>query len=142
MATEKNVKSRPRPLSPHLQVYKPQLTSMLSIFHRATGITLYLSAYIFVIYLYSYAFWQETDVLNWLLYSTSGNFVGVPIGIGLTFALCFHFCTGIRHLFWDAGKGYEIETAYKSGYAVLFFSIIFTGAIWAVIFMNCQCGAS
>ncbi|HCR85821.1 MAG TPA: succinate dehydrogenase, cytochrome b556 subunit, partial [Alphaproteobacteria bacterium] len=48
-------------------------------------------------------------------------------------ALCFHFCAGIRHLFWDSGKGYDIKTVYKSGYAVLFFSTALTIAAWATV---------
>jgi succinate dehydrogenase / fumarate reductase cytochrome b subunit len=130
---EKKIKSRPRPLSPHLQVYKPQITSILSITHRATGVALYLCAFLFVAYLYTYAFWQNCDILKWLSENNWGKFLGLPAVFGITFALCYHFCNGIRHLFWDFGKGYEIETVYKSGYAVLFFSILFTLLIWGVV---------
>lgn len=133
MSQERKVKSRPRPLSPHLQVYKPQMTSMISIMHRATGVALYISAFLFAGYLYSLAFWQQFDVLHWLATDQIGNYVGLPVAFGLTFALCFHFCSGIRHLFWDAGKGYDIKTAYKSAYAVIFFSLLFTIATWAIV---------
>lgn len=133
MAEERKVKSKPRPLSPHLQVYKPQITSMLSILHRATGVALYIAAFGFAAYLYTYAFWQECNVINWLANNKWGNFIGLPMAVGLSFALFYHFCNGIRHLFWDAGKGYDLKTVYISGYAVLFFSIALTITAWAIV---------
>lgn len=126
--------SRPRPLSPHLQVYKPQLTSMLSITHRATGVALYFGVIVFALFLYAYAFLPDFEPVGWLINNEDGikflKFVFIPY----SFALYFHFCTGIRHLFWDMGYGYDIETAYKSGYLVILCSLVFTALTWITIF--------
>ncbi len=85
-----------RPLSPHLQIYRPQLTSVLSITHRATGVALTVG----------------TLLLGW------------------TFALFFHLANGIRHLFWDAGLGFDLRTTYASGWAVVAASIVLTAVAW------------
>lgn len=105
-----------RPISPHLQVYRPQMTSMLSILHRSTGVFLSLGTPVLVYWLVqlaagpsAYAEVQEC-LSHW--------FVTLLL-IGWTFALFYHLCNGIRHLFWDMGKGFEIEDLYKSGYVVL-----------------------
>ncbi len=105
-----------RPISPHLQVYRPQMTSMLSILHRSTGVFLSLGTPVLVYWLVklaggptAYAEAQEC-LSHW--------FVCLLL-IGWTFALFYHLCNGIRHLFWDMGKGFEIQDLYKSGYAVL-----------------------
>jgi succinate dehydrogenase / fumarate reductase cytochrome b subunit len=108
--------STDRPLSPHLQIYRPQLTSVLSILHRATGVFLALGAAVLV---------------YWLLALASGPaayaaaraclgawYVEVALG-GWVAALYYHLCNGIRHLFWDAGKGLDLASVYRSGYAVL-----------------------
>ena len=133
MSDERKIRSRPRPLSPHLQVYKPQITSMLSIMHRGCGVVLYISAFVFAAYLYTYAFWQEFNVIEWLSSNPVGNYIGLPIALGLTFVLCFHFCNGIRHLFWDAGKGYDIEVVYHTGRTVLGCSITLTLCCWSAV---------
>ncbi|KAA3639018.1 MAG: succinate dehydrogenase, cytochrome b556 subunit [Proteobacteria bacterium] len=119
------MRSSNRPLSPHLQVYKPQLTSMLSILHRISGLLLALGLMFFVYWLYALA----TDVAaanqfrDWLL--------TVPGQIGLylwLFTFYYHFCNGIRHLRWDVGKGLAIEQVYRSGYTVLLLAVLLTVA--------------
>jgi succinate dehydrogenase / fumarate reductase cytochrome b subunit len=116
---------RERPLSPHLQVYKPQITSILSITHRATGIALTLGLGLF-------AWWVIALATGYEAFTCVQSFVGSIPGkivlVGWLWALFFHSCTGIRHLFWDAGKGFSIEATYRSGYAALAASILLTVA--------------
>ncbi len=119
-----------RPLSPHLQVYKPQITSILSITHRATGVVLSVTAITVVWSLYKAAAGPEGFAQVQACWS---SLFGKLLLTGTTFCVWFHFANGIRHLFWDAGKGLEIETAYKSGYAVIAFTLLATAATGALI---------
>ncbi len=112
-----------RPLSPHLQVYKPQLTSILSITHRGTGVFLSLGALLLTCWLAGLATGEQA-FNNLQQYSSA--WYGKTILTGFVFSLYFHLGNGVRHLFWDAGLGLEISTTYKSGYAVVAFSIIMT----------------
>lgn len=113
-----------RPLSPHLQVYNMlQITSMLSFLHRSTGVFLALGTPLLVYWLVKlaagpteYAALQEC-FSHW--------FVQLFL-LGWTFAMYYHLCNGIRHLFWDIGKGFDLENLHKSGYAVLVCSSILT----------------
>jgi len=105
-----------RPLSPHLQVYRPQLTSVLSIMHRGTGIFLALGTPLLVLWLMTLA--TGPDAYAKLQQCFSHWFVQLVL-LGWTFALFYHLCNGIRHLFWDIGKGFQIENLYKSGWAVV-----------------------
>lgn len=127
--TEDKKIGRERPLSPHLQVYKPQITSILSITHRATGVALYIGAFVLVYYIYAFAFLQQS-VFTWLFSSSIGKVFAYMCLLGWSFAVYYHTCNGIRHLFWDIGKGYEIKTAYKTGYAVLIASVSLTLITW------------
>lgn len=116
-----------RPLSPHLQVYKPQLTSMLSILHRSTGVFLALGTPLLVIWLYAVASGPEGYAS---MQSCLGHWFGQLLLLGWTYALFFHLCNGIRHLFWDVGQGLELETLYTSGKIVMVLSVALTGATW------------
>ena len=112
-----------RPLSPHLQIYKPQLTSVLSITHRATGVVLSIGT-LFI------PFWLVCIMLGAETYETLHNIMSSWCGqISLfifVFSLHYHLCNGVRHLFWDIGKGLRIEDTYMSGYAALVGAIILT----------------
>ncbi len=116
-----------RPLSPHLQVYRPQLTSMLSITHRLTGVTLAIGTFLLVWWLVAAATGPEA-------YATAQAAISSVIGrlllFGWTLALFYHLCNGIRHLFWDAGYGYELKSAYASGWAVMAGSVALTLLAW------------
>ena len=119
-----------RPLSPHLQIYKPQITSVLSIMHRITGVALTVGTFLIV-------FWITTLSLGESFYEYYMVFikswVGYLILIGFTFALFYHFSNGIRHLFWDLGYGYELNIAFISGVIVLISAFILTSVIWGII---------
>ena len=105
-----------RPLSPHLQVYKPQITSVLSILHRITGVALAVGSLLLVWWLIAVASGAEAfDVAQGFI----GSWIGRLLLFGWSFALFYHLCNGIRHLFWDAGKGFELATVARSGWAVI-----------------------
>ena len=116
-----------RPLSPHLQIYRPQLTSVLSIAHRGAGIALGVGAAFFAWWLLAAASGPEA-------YGYAQAFFGSALGIvvlaGFTFALFYHLSNGIRHLFWDAGMGLELDRAYRSGWAVVAAAIVLTAGAW------------
>ena len=125
--------NRPRPLSPHLQVYKPQLTSILSILHRGTGIVLsigsiFLVSWILVLTLGESAYQIYSQLVN--------NWFGKLVIFGFTFGLFYHLSNGIRHLFWDAGYGYDLKNAYISGFAVIFSSLSLTLITWLIIYFK------
>ena len=123
MATDK------RPLSPHLMIYKPQLTSVLSITHRGTGVFLSIGALFLSCWLLSIANGPES-------YNSLQNYISAWYGQILlwawVFSLYFHLCNGIRHLFWDIGLGLEIKTTYTSGYAVVVITFLLTAATWCL----------
>lgn len=112
-----------RPLSPHLQVYKPQLTSVLSITHRGTGVFLSLGALVLTYWLVSLAVSEEL-FNSFHLHTTF--WYGKLFLIGFVFSLYYHLANGIRHLFWDIGLGLEISTTYKSGYFTISISAVLT----------------
>jgi succinate dehydrogenase / fumarate reductase cytochrome b subunit len=118
-----------RPLSPHLQIYRPQITSVLSIFHRITGIALSIGTLLLV-------WWLVAAATSDSAFHTVTGFIGSPFGIlllfGWTVALWYHFCTGIRHLAWDAGYGFDLPTVHASGKAVLVATAVLTILTWVV----------
>lgn len=117
---------RPRPLSPHLSVYKPQITSMLSITHRATGVFLLLGAFVFVAWISGVA-WGGCQCVAALLQS----WVGIALAFAWSGALFYHLFNGIRHLFWDVGLGYELKTVTRSGITVLLATAISLAIVWS-----------
>ena len=116
-----------RPLSPHLQVYKPQITSILSITHRATGIAASVGLLLLV-------WWLVAAASSDTSYASVSWFLRSPIGILMMFgwiaALWFHFCNGIRHLAWDAGFGFELPEVHMTGRAVVIATAVLTLATW------------
>ncbi len=118
-----------RPLSPHLQIYRPQLTSVLSILHRLTGVWLWVGALLLTYWLAAAAQGPEA-------FAGAQGFIGSWLGILLlaswSLALFYHLCNGIRHLFWDAGFGFDLDTAYRSGWLVLVASLALTAIAWAL----------
>ena len=119
--------SQNRPLSPHLQVYRPQYTSVISIFHRITGVGLWAGTLLLVYWLVAAAIGAEA-------YETARDLIGSFLGrlflFGWTVALFYHLCNGIRHLVWDTGLGLELRTAFYSGMAVLAGTVILTLVTW------------
>ena len=120
-----------RPLSPHLQIYRPQLTSTMSIMHRMTGVALSVGT---VMLLY----WLVAAALGPDAYAGARRCLGAwPTQLllgGWTFAFYYHLCNGLRHLAWDSGWGFDLGTAYKTGYAVIAGTVVLTALTWACVF--------
>jgi succinate dehydrogenase / fumarate reductase cytochrome b subunit len=120
-----------RPLSPFMigPYYRPQLTSMMSIAHRATGVLLALGGLVLAAWLLAAAGSAEA-------YAAFAACLGSPVGkLGLfafSASLVYHFLNGIRHLFWDAGYGFEIDNAYRTGWIVLGATVVLTLLAWIV----------
>ena len=108
-----------RPLSPHLQIYRPQLTSVLSITHRLTGFALSLVILLSPAILYFLTLSKDSHSLVMNVFQN--GFVKLVLFLAI-FGLSYHLCNGIRHLAWDAGYGLDLDTSYKSGYAVVLIS--------------------
>lgn len=122
-----------RPLSPHLQVYRFQLTMLLSITHRGTGVFLALSTPLLVCWLMSIA--AGPTAYAEIQACFNHWFIKLVL-LGWTFALFYHLCNGIRHLFWDVGRGYEISDLYKSGWIVVISASILTVITYAMALSN------
>jgi len=120
-----------RPISPHLQIYRPQLTSVMSITHRMTGIFLSLGTLVLLFWLGAAASGAEQYQAA---QSVFDMFIVKLVLVGWTWAFFYHLSNGIRHLCWDAGRGLDIPTAYASGYAVLAVSVVLTLLVWGYVF--------
>jgi succinate dehydrogenase / fumarate reductase cytochrome b subunit len=116
-----------RPLSPHLQIYRWQITMTLSILHRATGMWLAFGTLLLARWLLALASGPEAyaPVQEW-----NASWLGRLFLFSWTWALFYHLCNGIRHLAWDAGLGFEIPNVYRSGWAVVIASVALTLAAW------------
>lgn len=121
-----NLDNSNRPLSPHLTIYKPQITSVLSITHRMTGAFLY-----FGIFVLSWAMilgiYGNSCIFDYL-----NTMVGKLFLFAWTSSLFYHLLNGIRHLFWDIGKGLDLKTASTTGILVLIGAVILTALTWII----------
>ena len=115
------------PLSPHLQIYRWQISSLLSISHRISGLINLLALSLIFFWLLVLSFGESNYELFLL---TINSFFGKFILIGFTWSMCFHILSGIRHLAWDLGYGFEIKTANISGIIVVISSLALTIIFW------------
>jgi succinate dehydrogenase / fumarate reductase cytochrome b subunit len=122
---------RPRPLSPHLQIYRWQLTSVLSILHRASGIALSGGAVFLVWWLAAAASGPEA---YGAFASTVGSILGRLFLLGWTLAFFYHLANGVRHLWWDTGRGLDLPSVYRSGWGVVAFTGAATLLAWIVAY--------
>jgi succinate dehydrogenase / fumarate reductase cytochrome b subunit len=112
-----------RPLSPHLSIYRPMLTMVMSIAHRITGGALYVGTLLLVWYLVAAASGGAAfATVSWFM----GSFLGQLILLGFTFALLHHFFGGVRHLIWDSGYGFEYPARERLAQATVILSVIST----------------
>ncbi|TPK95574.1 succinate dehydrogenase, cytochrome b556 subunit [Mesorhizobium sp. B2-4-12] len=124
---QNGVSRKRRPKSPNIQVYRPQLTSVLSIANRISGVVASVGAVGLVFWLLAAANGEESyRYAQWMLASPFGQ-AGLALFV---FALLFHLCGGIRHLVWDAGFGFELATIYVSGWSVVVASVVLTVVVW------------
>ena len=118
-----------RPLSPHLQIYRPMLTMMMSIAHRLTGTALYFGVVLLVWWLTAAA---HSDAYFDLVQGFFGRWFGRLVLFGFTWALIHHALGGIRHLIWDTGRGFDLAVVEWMARANLAGSIILTVLLWVV----------
>jgi succinate dehydrogenase / fumarate reductase cytochrome b subunit len=121
---------RARPTSPHWQVYRWQIGNSLSILHRVTGVALALG-------LLALAYWLVSLAGGEQSYSTAARLFASPLGlavlIGWTFAFLYHLLNGVRHLFWDAGYGFERTQRHASGWFAVLGALALTACVWALL---------
>lgn len=116
-----------RPLAPHLQIYRPQLTSITSILHRLSGIILALGLPILVLWFVALSGGEESFAKA---QSFAGSILGRTALFGWTLSLFYHLLNGLRHLGWDAGWGLDIKRAYRTGYAVFIGTLFLSLLSW------------
>lgn len=121
-----------RPISPHLSIYKPQLTSTLSIFHRITGSILVFLVVFGIISYKIYSYYGSYSCISGTWTSINDNFDWLLSTIYFMFllSLYYHTCNGIRHLMWDMGYGLDLKTIYFTGYLVVAISVLLTISTW------------
>jgi succinate dehydrogenase / fumarate reductase cytochrome b subunit len=119
-----------RPLSPHLQVYKPQITSVLSIMHRATGVAASVGLLLLT-------WWIVAAATSDSAYAAASWFMRSIIGLLMIFgwiaSLWYHFCNGIRHLAWDAGYGFELAEVHLTGRIVVIATAVLSVITWIAV---------
>ena len=115
------------PLSPHLQIYRWHISSLLSITHRISGVINLLALILIFFWLLFFSFGEGNYKLFLLIIN---SFFGKFILIGFTWSMNFHLLSGIRHLVWDLGYGFEIKTANISGIIVIITSLVVTVIFW------------
>ena len=120
-----------RPLSPHLQIYRPMLTMMMSIAHRLTGTALYFGVVLLVWWLTAAA---HSDAYFDLVQGFFGHWFGRLILFGFTWALIHHALGGIRHLIWDTGRGFDVTVVEWMARANLAGSVTLTVLLWIVAY--------
>ena len=132
--------SEKKPTSPHLQIYKWNISSITSILHRLTGVALYFSVIIIswsiVYYTYHINISESSETCDCAM-SEIVKAIFSFAAIAITFSLYYHFCNGIRHLFWDIGKGFDKKDATRNGYLVITLAALFTAVtIGAVAYLK------
>lgn len=119
-----------RPLSPHLQIYKPLVNMVMSILHRITGAALYVGTLLLAWWLVAVA--TGPEYFNWI-----NGLIVSPLGrlvmIGYTWALMHHMLGGVRHLIWDTGRGFNLDTVDKLSWGTIVGSLLLTAGIWVVV---------
>lgn len=125
--------ARQRPLSPHLQIYRPVISMVMSIFHRITGAMLYLGIIVL-------AWWLIAAASGPEYYAVAMDWIGSPIGylilVGLSWAVFHHALGGLRHFLWDTGRGFAIPTVLRLSWATILGSLTLTALFWAAMLMT------
>ena len=124
-----NDKSAARPLSPHLQIYRPMLTMMMSIMHRITGVGLYFGIVLLVWWLTAASI---SDGYFDLVQGFFGHWFGKVLLLGFSWALIHHALGGLRHLLWDTGRGFDLTLVEWLARANLAGSIVLTFLLWVI----------
>jgi succinate dehydrogenase / fumarate reductase, cytochrome b subunit len=121
------MKNNQNPISPHLQIYRWHISSLLSITHRIAGLVNLLALILMFFWLLTFSLGES----NYELFLLAINsFFGQFILIGFTWSMSFHILSGIRHLTWDMGYGFSIKVANLSGIIVIISSLVLTIIFW------------
>lgn len=128
--TTSRTKLHERPLSPHLSIYKPQISSFTSITHRFTGIALSAGLVLLVAWLWIAAYCPQSYE-GFVAYGQT--WWGRILLIGWSFAFFYHLLNGVRHLAWDTGHGIENDSAARSGWLIIGSTIIITALMWVAL---------
>jgi len=123
----------PRPLSPHLQIYRPMLTMMLSIIHRITGSALYFGSALLVWWVFAVALGPDAYAT---FQSVAGSIPGQLILFGFTWALVHHLIGGLRHLVWDTGRGFDLATVERMARLSIAASVTITLVVWGLVLFS------
>jgi len=119
-----------RPLSPHLQIYRPVISMVMSIFHRITGTMLYLGMIVL-------AWWLIAAASGPDYFAVAMDWIGSPVGylilLGLSWAVFHHALGGLRHFLWDTGRGFAIPTVLGLSWATILGSLTLTAIFWAAL---------
>ncbi len=115
------MKNKNRPISPHLSIYRPQITSILSISHRISGVFQSLGLLIIFLLLLS-LFFGETAHRYYMIVLES--YLGRIFIFFYLLSLCYHMFNGVRHILWDLGFCFDIKNVYYSGYTIIFFTVV------------------
>ena len=125
--------ARARPTSPHLWIYRWQLGNTLSIVHRMTGALMSLGLIVL-------AYWWIALAGGPAAFSAAARILSSPLGLlvifGLSFSFWFHLLNGVRHLFWDAGRGFEKPARYVSGWAAVAGALLLTAGLWVLVWRH------
>lgn len=125
--------NRSKPLSPHISIYKPQITSVLSILHRIFGVVEYL-VLIALMWWAMYMTYYGRNYADSLLYSFFTSSIGFAFLIVTSFCLAMHYTTNIRYMFWGMGKGFEMRTVTITGWLSIIGGVLITALFWVVYF--------
>ncbi|MFD2139353.1 succinate dehydrogenase, cytochrome b556 subunit [Ancylobacter oerskovii] len=120
-----------RPLSPHLQIYRPMLTMMMSIVHRITGVALYFGTFLLVVWLVAAA---SSDSAFATVNAVYGSWIGLIVLFGFSWAMLHHMLGGLRHFIWDMGHGFGPEARERLAKLTIGGSVVLTVLLWVVIF--------
>ncbi len=121
---------RARPLSPHLEVYRWQIGNTLSILHRITGVALAFGIVALTYWLVAIAGGEDTYETAHAFFA---GYIGLAFLVGWTFSFLFHLLNGVRHLFWDAGYGFERTQRHASGWLAAGGAVVLTACVWAAV---------
>jgi len=121
------MKDNQNPISPHLQIYRWNISSLLSITHRIVGVANLLALFLIFLWLLTFSFGESNYELFLIVIN---SFFGKFILIGFSWSMSFHIISGLRHLAWDMGYGFEIKTANISGIIVIVSSLTLTVIFW------------
>jgi succinate dehydrogenase / fumarate reductase cytochrome b subunit len=124
-----------RPISPHLTIYKPQIGSVLSILHRITGVINFLGI-IAIIWVFVCSIYFSSENFNASVFAFYENFFGKLLLIAWSYSLFFHACNGVRYLFWDFGKGFDLKVMNMTGWAAVVVSALITTLCWTIVFLS------